>query len=729
MAETIKTNQLPVVTDLTGAKVIGLTGNGIDAAFPLDSLVRNNIGQFKTTDAAPPTPLLNQSYELVGSAVGQTPSGTYTHLLMASSTPLVIPAAATGHAIINAHAIWNGSYWIPVWQDVVLPSTDLTGYAKTTDVVNNSDLASTGSYITAIQSKGIQAATVAAGATMSGKTIATTDIINTVETVGNSYFTGGVAGPTNVSRIVFNQGKLVQNSGILSGIKIVVSGNGNITLLQLRKSSGTYNIINSIVLTLSTGTNVLDLTSYNYAVQAGDFFAYQNAATGVITVSNATVAGNGWASTFYTPSGTVAIPSASVEGNNGNNTTYFYDVYVTQSQLSNLNTKISANSSVISAQQTLLNPVETIGNSYFTGGSAGPTTASRVIFNQGKFAQNNGILSGIKIVITSGSGTTTLLQLRKSNGNYLVINSIVLTLSAGTNIIDLTSYNYAVQAGDFFAYQNAATGVIPVTFANVPGNGYGSTFVTPVSGVVTIPATTAEGNIGNDNTYFYDVYVAESQITNINNNIANHSSAIASLQAAKQTRGTILFNDVFATIDTTNWINNGSWAPVTGGISPGATGLAASLILNKPYALDQRSARVVIRLASDTRFLLYTTAQNTGSAYCTIAEVNASTGKMIIYVASNGTTIGAISSQGNYTFLTDRDYVVELIINKTQLQNILRVTDTLTGVVTDLLDASNATGRQHDYYSMCCYSGTVPVIKSFHVNTPNKKRMLLFNSG
>lgn len=123
----------PVETTITAnSKVLGINDAGKARLFTLASLRTNNIGNFKTTDAAPPTPLLNQNYTLIGSAMGNTPSGTYTNLLMAASTPLVIPAAASGHAILNAHAVWNGTFWVPVWQDIVIPAQDLSGYVAKT---------------------------------------------------------------------------------------------------------------------------------------------------------------------------------------------------------------------------------------------------------------------------------------------------------------------------------------------------------------------------------------------------------------------------------------------------------------------------------------------------------------------------------------------------------------------------------------------------------------------
>jgi hypothetical protein len=109
-----------IITDQS--KVLGLDDYGNTILFKLSQLRSNNIGQFKITDATPPVPLLNQNYELVGTAIGTSPSGTYSNLKGVGNVAIVIPAPATGHAIINARAVWNGSYWVPVWQDVTLPA-------------------------------------------------------------------------------------------------------------------------------------------------------------------------------------------------------------------------------------------------------------------------------------------------------------------------------------------------------------------------------------------------------------------------------------------------------------------------------------------------------------------------------------------------------------------------------------------------------------------------------
>lgn len=118
MADTTKISDFGISYDFTGALVHGTNAAGQNKRFPLANLVRNNLGQFRTTDPAPVSPLPNQSYDLIGTGVGQSPSGTYANLVAQGGGPLVIPAPNEGNAIINARAVWSGSYWVPVYQQV-----------------------------------------------------------------------------------------------------------------------------------------------------------------------------------------------------------------------------------------------------------------------------------------------------------------------------------------------------------------------------------------------------------------------------------------------------------------------------------------------------------------------------------------------------------------------------------------------------------------------------------
>lgn len=93
-------------------------------------------GFYKTTDAAPVSPSANQTYDLIGDGSGNGPSGTYTNLLTAPSTPLVIPTPAAGNGIFYAKTIYNGTFWVRDYQEKPLP----TANTLNTDVVYTANL-------------------------------------------------------------------------------------------------------------------------------------------------------------------------------------------------------------------------------------------------------------------------------------------------------------------------------------------------------------------------------------------------------------------------------------------------------------------------------------------------------------------------------------------------------------------------------------------------------------
>lgn len=130
--EDVKINEIDAADTISEeSKVLGLDDDGNVVLFNLNLLSRDNLGEFKTTDAAPPTPLLNQYYELIGAVAGAVPSGTYTNLLGSGGAPIVIPSPATGNGILWAKARWNGTFWVPIWQERALPMQDLSAYTNT----------------------------------------------------------------------------------------------------------------------------------------------------------------------------------------------------------------------------------------------------------------------------------------------------------------------------------------------------------------------------------------------------------------------------------------------------------------------------------------------------------------------------------------------------------------------------------------------------------------------
>ncbi|MEZ2337695.1 SGNH/GDSL hydrolase family protein [Mucilaginibacter sp. RCC_168] len=114
----------PVASHINAAsKTLGIDENDNVVLFPLSLLTYNRIGAFKTTDPAPAPALLNQHYDLIGTgANGANPSGTYTNLLKAAGTPIVIPAPAAGNGIFDAIAVFDGTFYQPFYQEKPLPA-------------------------------------------------------------------------------------------------------------------------------------------------------------------------------------------------------------------------------------------------------------------------------------------------------------------------------------------------------------------------------------------------------------------------------------------------------------------------------------------------------------------------------------------------------------------------------------------------------------------------------
>ncbi len=133
-------NVMPATVIDAGSKVLGLDDQNNTVLFPLSLLTYNNLGTFQEADPAPPAALLNQSYQLIGTGVSATPSGTYTNLPGVNNAPLVIPAAAAGTQIINARALWNGNFWVALYDVVSITSTTDNVIAGNTTALSSNAL-------------------------------------------------------------------------------------------------------------------------------------------------------------------------------------------------------------------------------------------------------------------------------------------------------------------------------------------------------------------------------------------------------------------------------------------------------------------------------------------------------------------------------------------------------------------------------------------------------------
>lgn len=98
----------------------GLTYTRDEISSLLNASPSGDLGPIPSTSYNPGVVTAGKSYSLV--------PGTYTYLLGSGGTPIVIPTPAAGHSIFNARAYFNGTYWVPTWVDITLPTVDLSPY-------------------------------------------------------------------------------------------------------------------------------------------------------------------------------------------------------------------------------------------------------------------------------------------------------------------------------------------------------------------------------------------------------------------------------------------------------------------------------------------------------------------------------------------------------------------------------------------------------------------------
>jgi hypothetical protein len=103
MATTIKTNELPLVNDLTGARVIGLDGGGNDAQFPLDKLVRSVMGVAIPSTVPTGTRFTGETWLVDSSSYGNNFTGFGNQN---------VPVKVGEKSVTNARFVWNAGSWV-----------------------------------------------------------------------------------------------------------------------------------------------------------------------------------------------------------------------------------------------------------------------------------------------------------------------------------------------------------------------------------------------------------------------------------------------------------------------------------------------------------------------------------------------------------------------------------------------------------------------------------------
>jgi len=600
--------------------------------------------------------------------------------------------------------------------------------------------------------------------------------------IGAHVFTDQTTGSgATVGMCLINQRRFSDVTGLVKKIKIAGSGSTSVKTLVIFEKIGNEYVQKSatnFTVPAVTGAREIDLSSLNIAIDAGNTYGVSHVSgTGNVYAKLDVDSDWGYVTTTLT-NGTYVIDANSVEGDNNTNTTFFFDLYVEGSviptltkQVSDVKTTVTKNSTDIVTATSNIDSNTVKISSLITGVdylqeqiTVGVDTPLYTIAGENNVGWGattfKGWAVGWKFSEAVGTFEKVRMYLMNVNTNHHIRAKLYRRPVANESNIGVATY--PPMTGDVLIeekvfpttlYQNIST-VQPCDFifTSVPKS-LDYVYLIIVTGelvdntlgalgsdrTTVVPNTLKQFEVG----YYYDTankavglttsgyrvsvqvlsVIKESKFDNFESQLIENTSNITLLQnsvPARTTNGTILYDETFTSIST-NWINNG-WVTVSGGISPTGVGLTNFIRLNKQYSLDKRNVRTVVRLGADTRLLIYTKQQEGSVSLGSMSECDVSAGKMRIYGAHNDstTTLTAISTEANYTFLTDRDYIIEYGIDKNTFTHTLSVTDTITGVRTTITDITRLAGRQHDNYAITCYSGIVPIIKSFTLKTPYK---------
>lgn len=663
---------VPLATDLTGATIVGLNSTLQTRRFTLDQLVRNNIGQFKTTDATPPTPLLNQNYELIGTAVGTSPAGTYTHLLGVGGTPIVIPAPAAGNAITGAKAVWNGTYWVPIWQEVTLPTVDMSNYYN-------------------------KAAADALIGFQNSVNLPTSPL-------DFSTFTSSVAGSGG---IFINQVCLAPSNCFLTSLRCKTTIGATITpyVYTITGSPGSFvvTLIHTYASFVATATTNTQVITDNYLVPSGAYIGF--------SLSGGTM--------YYKSSGSDITPALT----NWAVQQIAYDITVNTNttgvgpQVIALGLRTTALESSVSAYPVTANvPTTPLDFSSFT--STTNPLSTTIFVNQLSQIPATGFLQSFRIKTTVGTVITPYAYtVTGSPGSFvwtLVHTFASFTATATTHTQTIVD-SYLVPA-------NAYIGM-SVSGGNIYYKGSGSDLV--------IPAANWNGaqSIAYDTVFNFSSTGIGGAVSLLTNRVSALENAPAALTQVPL-KPVLLFEDPLTSF--TAFTVAGWSLAAGGGATPTATGASNSIWNKNRYRVIPRRTSIEVTLVSDSVFWIeFTTLGNPNNGGACAVDMAANT----LYIYSGGPTTFTQVASGvvSYTLTSGRKFSVQIDILD-PWKNVMTIMDTITGSSYSLTYSVSTTSYntemvQDDSFKVYLKTGTTTGVKVWSMSVSSKKNPLVWISG
>lgn len=185
------------------------------------------------------------------------------------------------------------------------------------------------------------------------------------------------------------------------------------------------------------------------------------------------------------------------------------------------------------------------------------------------------------------------------------------------------------------------------------------------------------------------------------------------------------------TDSSTNFTASGNWTYSTDGATPSTTGDTCYLKCTNIYNSDKRFLRFRVKLGADTKILIPVSngsVLNAGEG-ASCFGIDMSNKKIIIYSSSNSSDTQGTASGYNLSNELDTSvfsdemahegwFTVE--VHKDVITNTITLMDELSGCSASVSHTGWGSGRQNEYYSIYCDSGTLPTIKDFQVWSLNR---------
>jgi hypothetical protein len=581
--EDVQINEIADATEITNeSRALGVNDAGETVMFQLSLLRGSKIGNFKTTDSTPVSPMLNQYYDLIGTGDGASPSGTYINLLTAASTPLVVPTPSAGHAILYARAFFNGTFWVRDYQDTALPNSDLTNYYNKTQVDSG--------FLTSTKYTNEVSPITAPTTSPAG--------MNPVAIGTSSFGDGG-----NKACVI---GVWAGIASVLYSVTAYINilGSGVITLVRLSGTAPALTVISKVALSVSA-TGIKTFTSADFGtitLNSGDTLAFEFT-NGGATVWTKTETGN---TAYYlngsTPTGTQTWTTIS-------NTRYCAGFALVTGNVVSLprayiapafETQISA----VEKNSNLVNPMVSTGLVYAGQNpvQTGPSLSSAFGTGGNRYANADtytgvaGFLQSVTLnVVSLGDGLINIVRASGVLPSQTFISRKAVTLTnIGVQVITFADNEIPMNPGDSINVEFPTTSG-GVTIGAMTETGHTAYFKTGglMSGTVTMSAASnARYYLG------YAVTVPKIAVANSYLNPQLLTDVSISKDPKVSRARTILYDFAFGSGPgvPSPWTAAGSWT-VSGGylISPsGSPGMGVYATDNTQINVQESTRRIVI---------------------------------------------------------------------------------------------------------------------------------------